>query len=211
METLPDGPPDSALIARVLAGRDQHAFAALVRRHQSTVRALLRRLCNGDDALADDLAQETFIQAHRKLNQFRADAKFSTWLYRIAYNAFLMHIRSRKQEESLDDLMMDAAALDEEREDREPGLAGLQSEQTMADMQMDMQRAMAKLSVAERAAIMQCYYLDCSHEEAAYALGCPVGTVKSHILRGKRKLKEALRAWEPAFSASRVLDSGDES
>ena len=97
------GPPDSALVARVLAGDDRHAFAALVRRHQGPVRALLRRLCKGDDAFADDLAQETFLQAHRKLEQFRGDARFSTWIYRIAYNSFLMAIRSRHEEESLDD------------------------------------------------------------------------------------------------------------
>ena len=53
------------------------------------------------------------------------------------------------------------------------------------------------LSVAERAAIVQCYHNDLSHEEAAYVLGCPVGTVKTHILRGKQKLKARLAAWAP--------------
>jgi RNA polymerase sigma-70 factor (ECF subfamily) len=191
MEPLSDGPPDSALIARALAGGDRHAFAVLVRRHQSPVRGLLRRLANGDEALADDLAQETFIQAYRKLGQFRADARFSTWLYRIAYNCFLMHLRSRKAEPLMSEPLDEAAV-----EDRETPSDELRPEETAADMQMDLQRAMACLSLVERAAITQCYYLDRSHEEAAYALGCPVGTVKSHILRAKRKLKQALQDWE---------------
>jgi len=195
VEPMPtDGPPDTALVARVLAGDDRHAFAALVRRHQGSVRALLRRLCKGDDAFADDLAQETFLQAHRKLDQFRGDAKFSTWIYRIAYNSFLMAIRSRHEEESLDENTVDG-----ESEDHE-GPQDLHPEETVADLQMDLQRAMAILSPAERAVIAQCYYLDRSHEEAAYALDCPLGTVKSHISRAKQKLKAHLQVWEPRTS-----------
>lgn len=181
----------------MLAGKDRHAYAALVRRHQGPVRALLRRLCNGDDALADDLAQEAFLQAYRKLAQFRADAKFSTWLYRIAYNVFLMHARTRKPEQSIEDLAITPSDDDEGVE-----AAPVQAEQHTADMQMDLQRAMATLSPAERAAIAQCYYLDRSHEEAAEVLGCPVGTVKSHVLRAKRKLASVLQAWQPATATS---------
>jgi len=64
-------------------------------------------------------------------------------------------------------------------------------------MKIDLERAMATLSDAERAAIVQCYHNDLSHEEAAYVLGCPVGTVKTHVLRGKQKLARALAAWAP--------------
>ncbi|MDB5987012.1 MAG: polymerase sigma factor RpoE [Nevskia sp.] len=188
-EVAADGPADAVLVARVLAGNDRHAFAALVRRHQGAVRALLRRLTHGDDALADDLSQEAFIQAFRKLNQFRGDARFSTWIYRIAYNAFLMHVRARKPEESLDDATPEA----EDEEHR----GDLQPEQTAANLQLDLQRALALLSPAERAAIVQCYYLDRSHEEAAYVMQCPLGTVKSHVSRAKQKLKGALAVWEP--------------
>lgn len=185
------GPPDLALVARVRADDDRHAFAVLVRRHQGTVRALLRRLCKGDDAFADDLAQETFLQAHRKLDQYRGDARFSTWIYRIAYNCFLMAIRSRRDEESLDENTVDADA------EAQDGPADRYPEETVADLQMDLQRAFAVLSPAERAVVTQCYYLDRSHEEAAYALNCPLGTVKSHIARAKRKLKDRLKVWEP--------------
>jgi len=192
-EPIPtDGPPDAALVARCLAGDDRHAFNVLVRRHQGAVRALLRRLTKGDEAWADDLAQETFIQAHRKLNQFRGDARFGTWVYRIAYNTFLMAVRSRKTEESLDEMAPIA-----DRDDDDNGVE-VQTEAAEADMQMDLARAMQQLSTAERAAIAQCYYLDRSHEEAAYALDCPVGTVKSHIARAKQKLKAYLKVWEPS-------------
>jgi RNA polymerase sigma factor (sigma-70 family) len=65
-------------------------------------------------------------------------------------------------------------------------------------MKIDLERALARLSEAERAAIVQCYHNDLSHEEAAYVLGWPVGTVKTHILRGKQKLRSTLAAWAPA-------------
>ena len=64
-------------------------------------------------------------------------------------------------------------------------------------MKLDLERALAALSEGERAAIVQCYYNDLSHEEAAFVLGMPVGTVKTHVQRGKRKLKAALAAWAP--------------
>jgi RNA polymerase sigma factor (sigma-70 family) len=187
-------PPDAALVARVLAGQDRNAFAELVRRHQGQTRALLRRLCKEDHALADDLAQEAFLLAYRKLSQFRADAAFGTWLYRIAYNVFLMHVRSRKEEVPLDEAMPPD---DEDTAQARPG--PLQASGVEADSvrELDVRRALSKLSDEERAAIVQCYYLDRSHEEAAYVLNCPVGTVKSYIFRAKKKLQVLLPAWEP--------------
>jgi RNA polymerase sigma-70 factor (ECF subfamily) len=82
---------------RAVVGDDRHAFAELVRRHQSAVRACLRRLTAGNHALADDLAQETFVQAWRGLKSFRQEARFSTWLYRIATNCWLADARKRKE------------------------------------------------------------------------------------------------------------------
>lgn len=80
---------DAALVARVVVGDDRAAFELLVRRHQSPLRAFLRRLVLQDAALADDLAQETFIKLHRSIATYRAQARFTTWLYRIAYHVFL--------------------------------------------------------------------------------------------------------------------------
>jgi RNA polymerase sigma-70 factor (ECF subfamily) len=71
---------DAHLITRVLRAGDPNAFGELVRRYQSPVRSFLRRLTRGDEALADDLAQETFLRAWRKLETFRAEARFSSWL-----------------------------------------------------------------------------------------------------------------------------------
>lgn len=179
---------DAQLIARVLVQDDRHAFGELVRRHQSAVRASLRRLTSGNHALADDLAQETFLLAYRNLKSFRQEAKFSTWLYRIAYNAFLADLRKTKELQLPDDEDADEVAADEDT---------VAPVARTAALNVDLQRAMAVLSDAERAAIVQCYHNDLSHEEAAFVLGCPVGTVKTHILRAKQKLKARLGAWAP--------------
>ena len=80
------GASDAELILAVQQEGDARAFAELVRRHQSRVRALLRRLARGDAMLADDLAQETFVLAWRHLGRFRFEARFSTWLFTIANN-----------------------------------------------------------------------------------------------------------------------------
>ena len=154
------------------------------------MRACLRKLTAGNLALADDLAQETFVLAWRNLKSFRQEARFSTWLYRIATNCWLADARKRK-EELLGDA--DADVADEERRDddtrrqRPITRAARRSRSTS-------RRAMRVLSDGERAAIVQCYHNDLTHEEAAYVLGMPVGTVKTHVLRAKQKLKAQLGA-----------------
>jgi RNA polymerase sigma factor (sigma-70 family) len=186
---------DAQLIARCVVKDDRHAFAALVRRHQSGVRACLRKLTAGNHALADDLAQETFVLAWRNLSAFRQEARFSTWLYRIATNCWLAQARKRK-EELLGD-RQDAVAEDDDADAGEAAAAHGDHARA-ASLKVDLERALGVLSEAERAAIVQCYHNDLSHEEAAYVLGCPVGTVKTHVLRAKQKLKVALAAWNPA-------------
>lgn len=173
---------------------DRNAFAVLVRRHQSAVRSTLRRLTRGNDALADDLAQETFLLAWRNLGSFRAEARFSTWLYRIATNCWLAEARKRH-----DVLLGDHAGDDDEGDDAMlNALAGPTPDAAHATtLKLDLERAMLALSDGERAAIVQCYDNDLTHEEAAYVLGIPVGTVKTHILRGKKKLKAAMAGWDP--------------
>jgi RNA polymerase sigma factor (sigma-70 family) len=185
---------DAQLIARCVVGDDRHAFAELVKRHQSSVRACLRKLTSGNAALSDDLAQETFIQAWRNLKSFRQEARFSTWLYRIATNCWLMHARKRR-EELLGD--RDAEQSDENAESTSHGLESTGDHAGSSAMKLDLERAMNVLTAQERAAIIQCYHNDLTHEEAAYVLGCPVGTVKTHVFRAKQKLKTALAAWGP--------------
>lgn len=192
---MPEPPlTDAQLIARVVIQDDRHAFSELVRRHQSAVRTTLRRLTTGNHALADDLAQETFMLAYRNLKSFRQEAQFSTWLYRIATNAFLADARKRK-EELLGDRIGELA--DDEGDDAEVLDSAGSDHARSSALRMDMDRALAVLSEDERAAIVQCYHNDLSHEEAAKVLNCPVGTVKTHILRAKLKLKSRLSAWAP--------------
>ncbi|HQZ46706.1 MAG TPA: sigma-70 family RNA polymerase sigma factor, partial [Usitatibacteraceae bacterium] len=90
-------PADAQLVLAVVAHDDREAFSHLVRRHQSMVRSVLRRLAKGDQGLADDLAQETFLLAWRNLRSFRFDSRFSTWLYRIAFNTWLSQARRRRE------------------------------------------------------------------------------------------------------------------
>ncbi|MDY0004319.1 MAG: sigma-70 family RNA polymerase sigma factor [Polyangia bacterium] len=172
------GPSDADLIARVLSSDDRHAFATLVRRHQSAVRGLLRRLTCGQGAIADDLAQETFLRAYRSLASFRGGARFSTWLHSIAYHLFLNELRRRRPEVA------------EAPEPSEPSTAG------RSLLRHDLSRAMEDLRPEERLALALAFGQDYSHQEVAEILGCPLGTVKTHIARGKDKLKARLGAWE---------------
>lgn len=174
-------PTDSDLVARVLADDDRGAFAEVVRRHQSPVRALLRRLACGDAALADDLAQEAFLRAYRGLASFRGDARLGTWLHRIAYRTFL------------DEALRRHADIGTELPDEAAPIAP-----QGADLRMDLERAMRFLSPAERTAIALAFGRDLSHEEVAAVLDCPVGTVKTHIARGKDRLRRRLVAWRGA-------------
>src|ERR1700757_357647 len=141
---------DAQLIARAVVADDRHAFAELVKRHQSTVRACLRKLTAGNHALADDLSQETFVLAWRNLGSFRQEARFSTWLYRIATNCWLAHARKRK-EELLGD--RDASIADDDANEPEAGDAASGDHAGAATLKIDMERALATLSDAERAAI----------------------------------------------------------
>ena len=129
---------------------------------------------------------------HGNLKSFRQEARFSTWLYRIATNCWLAHGRKRR-EELLGDRDAELA-----EDDGTDDAAGAADHARSASLRIDMERALATLSAAERAAIVQCYHNDLSHEEAAYVLDCPVGTVKTHVFRARQKLKLALAAWNPA-------------
>jgi RNA polymerase sigma-70 factor, ECF subfamily len=172
---------DAQLILAASREGDREAFAELVRRHQSMVRSVLRRLTGGDAALADDLAQEAFLLAWRRLSTFRFEARFTTWLYRIAFNAWQSERRKTRE-----------VLLGEDEARPEPEEAG----GVGPEDRMDLERALATLSDGERAAIAACYAADLSHEEAARALGIPLGTVKTHILRAKAKLRARLQPTE---------------
>ncbi len=181
---------DQALVARVLLTDDRRAFEQLMRRHQGMVRAQLRRLLHGDDARADDLAQETFLLAWRKLHQFRGEARFATWLYRIAYSCFLQ--ARRKQPLGADGSGGDAFDLRTTPRDA-------------AELRLDIARAMRRLSAPEQEVLLHVVQLGLSHDEAAYVLAMPLGTVKSHAARGKAKLRALLADWQTTSQEERGL------
>lgn len=172
---------DSDLIARVLADDDRHAFAELVRRHQSSLRAFLRQLTRGDRALADDLAQETLLEAYRSLGRFRGASAFSSWLLGIAYNRFRQYGRKRR-EEPMADLP----------EATEEALAEAAVAEQTSDLGVDLPRALAELRPEERTALQLCYSEGLSHEQAASLMECPLGTLKTHVLRAKQRLRAFL-------------------
>ena len=172
---------DADLVARVLVDDDQHAFGELVRRHQSAVRGMLRQLTRTDVALADDLAQETFVRAFKHIRSFRGEAKLSTWLYRIAYNCFREDARKRKELVGVDETQWQSE-LDPQTVD--PAL------------RHDLMHALKLLPLHERTAVLLCCQQGLSHDEAAKVLDIPLGTVKTNVLRGREKLKKTLAAWQ---------------
>ncbi|MGH8247351.1 MAG: RNA polymerase sigma factor, partial [Gammaproteobacteria bacterium] len=138
-------------------------------------------LTGWNEALADDLAQETFIKAYNSLRQFRGDSQFFTWLYKIAYNCFLGHQRSRRPEEPFDESVHDRQSYHMD--------AGV-------DLHRDFAAALQEFPPQQRMALHLHLQREMTHEEIADLLDTPLGTVKSHIQRGREKLRERLAAWQ---------------
>jgi RNA polymerase sigma factor (sigma-70 family) len=166
---------DALLIARVVGNDDRAAFGELVRRHQGAVRGFLRRMQGASGDFADDLAQETFLKAHRSLADFRGDGSLVAWLCAIAANELRGEWRRRKRR---------AEFLEES--------APLSDAEIPDGRERDLERALARLPETQRAALALCFEHGLTHEEAAAVLRCPVGTLKSHVARGKQRLRELL-------------------
>ncbi len=172
---------DSDLIARVLVHDDRNAFGELVRRYQSEVRNFLRRLTRQDCARADDLAQETFVKGYQSLRKYRGSGKFSSWLYTIAYRTFLNDCRKRRETVTYGDELEHV----EDGRSRPPkGLV------------LDVDEALNQLSEAERAVFDLRYRKGLTYTEITEVLSMPMGTVKSHLARGKETLKTLLKDWK---------------
>ncbi|HWD26491.1 MAG TPA: sigma-70 family RNA polymerase sigma factor [Rhizomicrobium sp.] len=169
------GDAAEALVVMLAQTGDDRAFAELVRRRQGSLRGLLRRLCR-DPSLADDLAQESFVQAWRTLSQLRSTGAFGGWLKQVAVRTWLQHARRAK----LDLDTLDAA-------EAEP-LAT-----SDADARVDLDRALEKLNPAQRLCVVMSYGEGLSHGEIADATGWPLGTVKSHVARGGARLRDWLK------------------
>jgi len=176
-------PPETALILRSLSDRDDVAFGRLVALHQSRVRAFLQRLCR-DAALADDLAQDTFLTAYQKLASYQGRGSFNGWLCSIAYRCFLQHQRRQRRNQSINQQIEQQIA-----SEQQPDPARYEA---ISPGHVDLERALVLIERDEAAAITLNYSLGFSHSEVASIMQLPLGTVKSHITRGMGKLRAIL-------------------
>jgi len=167
---------DARLIVAARNG-DSRAFTKLVDAHQQKIRGFMRRFA-GHWADADDLAQEAFVTAWRKLDRFEGRSSFASWVcgigYRIARDARRGHDRATERD-------YEWISEQDEIEDGAP-LEG----------RIAVARAMAELPDDQRAAVALCLCEGFSHSEAAAILNQPLGTVKSHVTRGRERLLKAL-------------------
>lgn len=176
--------PEPILVG--LAGKgDRDAFAEIVRQRQSWIRNLMRRCC-GDPTLADDLAQQTFLRAWRRIRQVRRPDRFGGWLKRVAVNVWLQHASKHDPLKGADDAdAWDAGAWNE---------AAPAGQEAVA-VGLDLDRALASLPVRPRLCLILSYHEGMTHEEIAEVTGIPTGTVKSHIRRGAQRLRARLAAY----------------
>jgi len=164
---------DSQLIKRVQLDNDHQAFACLMRQYQSPIRQFLRRLVQQDVAIADELAQDTFLKAFIHIKTYRGDGKFISWLFKIAYQEFISSTR-KKSDLSNSDLEDVTDSGNFERE--------MIANKTVKVL-------LKHLKVDERAVIILHFSHDLSHQEISNIMKIPLGSVKSLIRRSKLKLQ----------------------
>jgi len=181
--TLNDPAGDAALVARALAGSDA-AFGRLVERHQAALRAFLRRVMGPARTEADDVAQDAFVSAWSSLRSLRDPAGFRAWLCGIAWRKAQDRIRASVRGAARDGAWLEAAAA---------GPPGVSPEDRLA-----LAAAMQDLPPDVRACVALCLADGWSHAETAVALGLPLGTVKSHVARGRARLLMALGGTDDA-------------
>lgn len=177
---------DSDTLA-VLAGKgDTRAFEELVKRYQSRLRNLLRRLSR-DPVLADDLTQQTFLEAWASIRNLRSSSAFGAWLKKVAINTWLKHSSSKDPLNAIDN---------------KPEIP-VKVEQSLVEEEIDLDRALSTLSKPERLCIVLAYHQGMSHSMIAEFTSMPLGTVKSHIRRGIQQLRNFLRSYEDgSFTAN---------
>ena len=194
MADAPHGAPDGELVRRFLAG-DAGAATELITRHERRVYAVcLRVLGNPDDAA--DAAQDALLAMIRKLDGFRGEAAFTTWLYRVAMNVCYDHLRRAKRRPVLrrDD---DAPAPEPALDDHADAVAGAH----------DVAAALEQVPEDFRVAIVLADVHDLPYDEIAKVLDLPVGTVKSRVHRGRIALAKALGIGAPSEPADRSATS----
>jgi RNA polymerase sigma-70 factor (ECF subfamily) len=167
---------DQQLVARVSGSDDQAAFRLIVERYQGPIRGFLGRLLAGDHGTADDLAQDTFLLAYRKLHTLQSGGSLNSWLHSIAYRQFLQHGRKHARQTVM-------------AEPPEPGHDPRQA----VEAEIMAPELMQQVNEQERACLTLAYAAGMSHPEICDVTGLKLGTVKSHITRGKQKLQNWLK------------------
>jgi RNA polymerase sigma-70 factor, ECF subfamily len=181
---------DLLLVERVRERDDDRAFDEIVRRHKNRIYSYVCRMTH-DAPDAEDLTQEVFLRAYQSIHRFRADAAVDTWLYRIATNLVIDRFRRNKralpQWEPLDEDDDTLGSLPDTSRDNDP-------EATLAldELQQQVRKAVSTLPPKLRGAVVLHDIEGLSYEEAAEALGCPVGTVKSRLFNGRNLLRRKL-------------------
>ncbi len=176
-----DGEPTSeaALVARARQG-DSASFEALYRAHSSRVYGLAWRLCGGDEALAADMVQESFLKAWQKLALFRGESAFGTWLHRLVVNHVLSErrrlIRRREREQPIEDLAAPREASVGPRD----------------GLDQDLERAIAQLPERARTVLILHDVEGLKHKEISELADMAVGTSKAQLHRARNLLKEWL-------------------
>jgi len=166
---------------------DQDAFSLLVQLYQRRVFNLIFRMLQ-DYEEASEVTQEAFLAAWQGLSSFRGEARFSTWLYRIAYNCALKQLDARKREKALHT----ALQAEQTSESTDPKDALLE----LLDNQEMIQKQLSQLPPKYRIVLILRHLQDMTYEEMAEVLTMPVGTIKTHLFRARNLLKERLQAFE---------------
>ena len=177
-------PAEMALVERCRRG-ELGAFEELYRAHAGRLYSLACRML-GNPADAEDLLQEIFLAAHRKLEGFRGEAALGTWLYRLATNQILDHLRSRAARAGqVTDALEDAAVIAD-------AASGRLAERALT--KMDLERALAQLPDGCRAAFLLHDVEGLEHQEVGEVLGIAEGTSKSQVHKARLRLRTLLRA-----------------
>jgi RNA polymerase sigma-70 factor (ECF subfamily) len=185
-----NGPDDAQLVARSLA-QEHEAFGQLIDRHTSAIVSLAYRMV-GSLAEAEDLAQETFLTAYKALATFRADSKFSTWLYRIAANKCKDWLRVKRPGQGQYDLDADESLDLYVAEERTPEV--LLSQQQVAQ---ELEQAIQRLPPLYREAFVLKHVEGLSYEEMEEILGVSGDTLKMRVYKGRVQLSRELAALNP--------------
>lgn len=169
---------------------DQDAFSQLVQRYQRRIFNLVYRMLQQYEE-ANEITQETFLAAWQGLPSFRGDARFPTWLYRIAYNCALKQLETRKRDRALQVALQAEQAL--ESEDRQ-----IRSEAQIDahDRQALVQEHLSHLPAKYRIVLILRHLQEMTYEEMAEILKMPVGTIKTHLFRARNLLKERLQGFD---------------